>query len=161
MDTNFMTEWFGVTGAVFVVIFSLFKIIYPKIDEQMKVRNEIKMEENRLKVTEQENIRNMIDSVKITNELVAKNNEAFSRHNTIFDIHIQLIQELKESQKQIKSDLHRRFDIVDDKIEDHHKNALLITYKSDEMVNALKSLYGLNTPTERGKNETNKNTKLR
>ena len=158
MDTNFMTEWFGVTGAVFAVIFSLFKIIYPKVDDQMKARNEIKIEANRLKVTEQENIRQMIESVKVTNELVAKNNEAFSRHNTIFDIHIQLLHELKENQRQIKTDMHRRFDIVDDKIEDHHKNALLISYKSDEMVNALRKLYRLEVASEGDQNEANKNT---
>jgi hypothetical protein len=158
MDTKFLTEWFGLGGAIFVVVFSLFKAIWPTIERQMTERNDLKRSDLTLRITEQDNMKHMVEAVKVTNELVAKNNEAFSRHNAIFDIHIQLIKELKEHQKGIRADLHRRFDAVEDKIESHHGNALLIGKGQDELISALRSMYGLgahNGSTDRNDHDAN------
>ena len=96
----------------------------------------------------------MVEAVKITNDLVAKNNEAFARHNAIFDIHIQLIKDLKEHQKGIKSDLHRRFDTMEDRLETHHGNALIIGKGQDELVTALRNIYGIGSHTQEEAVET-------
>lgn len=143
MDTQFLTDWFGISGAIFAVILALFKIIYPKIEAQLKAKNDLKKQDMDLRKRELDNSKDMIAAVRVTNALVEKNNEAFNRHNAIFDIHIQLIRELKEQQKVLKSDLHRRFDSVEDKLETHHQNALLVGYTQDELVHALRNLYGI------------------
>lgn len=148
MDTKFLTEWFGVSGAVFAVIFGLFKAIWPEIKAQLEVRSRIKSDENELRKKEQQNTRDMIEAVKVTNDLVAKNNEAFSRHNTIFDFHIEMLKELRDHQKGLKSDMHKRFDAVEDKIETHHANAVKIESGQSEIVAGLRSMYGLGRSKE-------------
>lgn len=148
MDTKFLTEWFGVSGAVFAVIFGLFKAIWPEIKAQLEVRSRIKSDENELRKKEQQNTRDMIEAVKVTNDLVAKNNEAFSRHNTIFDFHIEMLKELRDHQKGLKSDMHKRFDVVEDKIEIHHANAVKIESGQSEIVAGLRSMYGLGRSKE-------------
>lgn len=114
MDTQFLTQWFGGGGAVFAVIFGLFKAIWPEIKSQLDTRAALKKEENKLRDKEQQNTREMIDAVKITNDLVAKNNEAFSNHNTLFSLHVESLKDLREHQRTINEDLHRRFDHVED-----------------------------------------------
>ena len=118
MDIKFLTEWFGGAGAVFAVIFGLFKAICPEVKSQLEVRSRLKDEENELRKREQQNTREMIEAVKITNGLVAKNNEAFSNHNMLFSIHVESLKDLKEHQRTIKEDLHRRFDHVEDLLDD-------------------------------------------
>lgn len=151
MEPRFLTEWFGIGGAVFAVLFSLFKTIWPKVEKQMDIRNELKRSDQKLRVEEQNNVKKMVEAVKITNDLVAKNNEAFARHNAIFDIHIQLIKDLKEHQKGIKSDFHRRFDTMEDKLETHHGNALIIGKGQDELITALRNIYGIGSHTQEEK----------
>ena len=148
MDTKFLTDWFGVSGAVFAVVFGLFKAIWPEIKAQLDIRSRIKGEENELRKKEQQNTRDMIEAVKVTNDLVAKNNEAFSRHNTIFDYHIEMLKELREHQHVLKTDMHKRFDTVEDKLETHHTNAVKIESGQAELVSGLRSVYGLGRPKE-------------
>lgn len=143
MDAKFLTEWFGVAGAVFAVVWGLFKAIWPEIKTQLEIRSRLKDDENELRKKEQANARDMIEAVKVTNDLVAKNNEAFSRHNTIFDFHIEMLKELREHQKGLKSDMHKRFDTVEDKLGEHHANAVKIESEQSEIVAGLRGLYGI------------------
>ena len=148
MDKEFLTQWFGAGGAVFAVIWGLFKAIWPDIKAQLAARSELKKEENEIRKKEQANARDMIEAVKVTNDLVAKNNEAFSRHNTIFDFHIEMLKELREHQKGLKTDMLKRFDTVEDKLGDHHANAVKIESEQSEIVAALRSMYGIGRPKE-------------
>ena len=118
MDIKFLTDWFGGAGAVFAVIFGLFKAIWPEIKSPLDTRATLKKEENKLRDKEQQNTREMIDAVKVTNDLVAKNNEAFASHNTLFSLHVESLKDLREHQRTIKEDLHRRFDQVEDLLDD-------------------------------------------
>lgn len=142
MDVQFLTQWFGRAGAVFALIFALFKAIWPEIKSQLDTRAELKKEENELRKREQQNTREMIEAVKITNGLVAKNNEAFSNHNTLFSIHVESLKDLKEHQRTIKEDLHRRFDHVEDRLEAHHVNAVKIEHEQSEIVAGLRRVHG-------------------
>jgi hypothetical protein len=148
MDKEFLTQWFGGGGAVFAVIFGLFKAIWPEIKTQLEIRARLKTEENELRKKEQQNTRDMIESVKVTNDLVAKNNEAFNRHNTIFDFYLEMLKELREHQHVLKTDMHKRFDTVEDKLETHHTNAVKIESGQAELVSGLRSVYGLGRPKE-------------
>lgn len=159
MDAKFLTDWFGVSGAVFAVVFGLFKAIWPEIKAQLEIRSRIKGEENELRKREQQNTRDMIEAVKVTNDLVAKNNEAFSRHNTIFDFHIEMLKELREHQKGLKSDMHKRFDTVEDKLDNHHANAVKIESGQSEMVAGLRNLYGLGRARDERELKTKEDTK--
>lgn len=142
MDTQFLTQWFGGAGAVFAVVFALFKAIWPEIKSQLDTRAALKKEENALRDKEQRNTREMIGAVKITNDLVAKNNEAFSNHNTIFTMHVEAVKDLREYQRSIKTDMHRRFDQVEDRLEVHHANAIKIEHEQSEMVAGLRRVHG-------------------
>ena len=148
MDATFLTEWFGVAGAVFAVVWGLFKAIWPEIRNQLEIRSRLKDDENELRKKEQANARDMIEAVKVTNDLVAKNNEAFSRHNTIFDFHIEMLKELREHQKGLKSDMHKRFDTVEDRLGEHHANAVKIESEQSEIVAGLRNLYGIGKTKE-------------
>lgn len=148
MDTKFLTDWFGIAGAVFAVVWGLFKSIWPKIEKQLDTRAHLKNEENALRKIEQQNTREIIEAVKVTNDLVAKNNEAFSRHNTIFDFHIEMLKELREHQRGLKTDMHKRFDTVEDKLGEHHANAVKIESEQSEIVAGLRGLYGIGTHKE-------------
>ena len=117
MDIQFLTQWFGRAGAVFALVFALFKAIWPEIKSQLDTRAELKKEENELRKREQQNTREMIEAVKVTNDLVAKNNEAFASHNTLFNLHVEALKDLREHQRTIKEDLHRRFDHVEDRLD--------------------------------------------
>ena len=143
MDAQFLTQWFGGGGAVFAVVWGLFKAIWPEIKTQLEIRSRLKNDENELRKKEQANARDMIEAVKVTNDLVAKNNEAFSRHNTIFDFHIEMLKELREHQKGLKSDMHKRFDTVEDRLGEHHANAVKIESEQSEIVAGLRSMYGI------------------
>ena len=143
MDKEFLTQWFGGGGAVFAVVFGLFKAIWPEIKAQLEVRSRLKTEENELRKKEQQNTRDMIESVKVTNDLVAKNNEAFNRHNTIFDFYLEMLKELREHQKGLKTTMVQRFDTVEDRLEAHHNNAIKIEQEQSEIVSGLRSLYGI------------------
>ncbi|KAF5048482.1 hypothetical protein DSECCO2_449650 [anaerobic digester metagenome] len=148
MDAQFLTQWFGGGGAVFAVIFGLFKAIWPEIKVQLEIKSEQKKKENDLRAAEQQLTREMIEQVKVTNGLVAKNNEAFSNHNTIFGLHVEAIKELKEHQKGLKSDMHKRFDLVEDKLGEHHANAVKIESEQSEIVAGLRSMYGIGKTKE-------------
>ena len=142
MDAQFLTQWFGRVGAIFAVVFALFKAIWPEIKSQLDTRAALKKEENELREREQQNTREMIEAVKVTNDLVAKNNEAFSRHNTIFDFHIEMLKELREHQNGLKSDMHKRFDLVEDKLGEHHANAVKMEAEQSEIVAGLRRVHG-------------------
>lgn len=142
MDTQFLTQWFGGAGAVFAVVFALFKAIWPEIKSQLDTRAALKKEENALRDKEQRNTREMIDAVKVTNDLVAKNNEAFSNHITVFSLHVEALKDLREHQRSIKTDMHRRFDEVEDRLEVHHANAIKIEHEQSEMVAGLRRVHG-------------------
>ena len=148
MDTQFLTQWFGGGGAVFAVIFGLFKAIWPEIKVQLEIKSEQKKKENDLRAAEQQLTREMIEQVKVTNGLVAKNNEAFSNHNTIFGLHVEAIKDLKEHQRGLKVDMHKRFDTVEDKLGEHHANAVKIESEQSELVAGLRSVYGLGRSKE-------------
>ena len=142
MDAQFLTQWFGGGGAVFAVIFGLFKAIWPEVKSQLDVRSRLKNEENELRKREQQNTREMIEAVKITNGLVAKNNEAFSNHNTLFSIHVESLKDLKEHQRTIKSDMHRRFDQLEDRLEAHNVSAIKLEQEQSEIVAGLRRVHG-------------------
>lgn len=142
MDTQFLTQWFGGAGAVFALVFALFKAIWPEIKSQLDTRAALKKEENALRNKEQQNTREMIDAVKITNDLVAKNNEAFSNHNTLFSLHVEALKDLRESQRTIKSDMHRRFDQLEDRLEAHNVSAIRIEHEQSEIVAGLRRVHG-------------------
>ena len=148
MDAQFLTQWFGGGGAVFAVIFGLFKAIWPEIKVQLEIKSEQKKKENDLRAAEQQLTREMIEQVKVTNGLVAKNNEAFSNHNTIFGLHVEAIKDLKEHQRGLKVDMHKRFDTVEDKLGEHHANAVKIESEQSELVAGLRSVYGLGRSKE-------------
>ena len=57
MEPRFLTEWFGIGGAVFAVLFSLFKTIWPKVEKQMDTRNELKRSDQKLRAEEQNNVK--------------------------------------------------------------------------------------------------------
>lgn len=118
VDTTFLTQWFGGAGAVFAVIFALFKAIWPEIKSQLDTRAELKREDQALREKEQQHTKEMIDAIKITNDLVAKNNEAFASHNTLFNLHVDALKDLREHQRSMRADLHRRFDVVEDLLDD-------------------------------------------
>ena len=42
MDKEFLTQWFGGGGAVFAVVFGLFKAIWPEIKAQLEIRARLK-----------------------------------------------------------------------------------------------------------------------
>lgn len=115
---------------------------------QLEIKSEQKKKENDLRAAEQQLTREMIEQVKVTNGLVAKNNEAFSNHNTIFGLHVEAIKELKEHQKGLKSDMHKRFDLVEDKLGEHHANAVKIEFEQSEIVAGLRSMYGIGKTKE-------------
>lgn len=115
---------------------------------QLEIKSEQKKKENDLRAAEQQLTREMIEQVKVTNGLVAKNNEAFSNHNTIFGLHVEAIKELKEHQKGLKSDMHKRFDLVEDKLGEHHANAVKIESEQSEIVAGLRSMYGIGKTKE-------------
>lgn len=142
MDTQFLTQWFGGAGAVFAVIFALFKAIWPEIKSQLDTRAELKREDQALREKEQQHTKEMIDAIKITNGLVAKNNEAFSNHNTLFGLHVEALKDLREHQRSIKADLHRRFDQVEDRLEAHNSNAIKIATEQSEIVAGLRRVHG-------------------
>lgn len=142
MDVQFLTQWFGGAGAVFAVVFALFKAIWPEIKSQLDTRATLKKEENKLRDKEQQNTREMIEAVKVTNDLVAKNNEAFTNHNTLFNMHVEAVKDLREHQRTIKTDMHRRFDEVEDRLEVHHTNAIRIEHEQSEIVAGLRRVHG-------------------
>ena len=130
------------------MIFGLFKAIWPEIKAQLEIKSAQKKKENELRAADQQLTREMIEQVKVTNGLVAKNNEAFSNHITVFGLHVEAIKDLKEHQRGLKVDMHKRFDRVEDRLETHHANAVKIETEQSEIVAGLRNHYGIGKTKE-------------
>lgn len=162
MDSNAVINYLGVWGVLALMFAGAVRWIWPKIEAMSDKKNamkqkeiDVKREEHAIRRKEQEHTKEIIEAVKVTNQLVDQNNQAFAAHNAVFGLYLDIIKELRDHQRGIKMDLHRRFDTVEDKLDGHDKTTIKIEEELKAILANLRRLHGSEAFPEGGESHEN------